>query len=171
MFDFKLTEKGDLAEEAIDQFPVQKITFSVSEHDVQRISFIVTPLVVKNAPQGEQEISFRFTNQNYADFTESSVQDEDELNQALLLALKTEANDTYDSDVGTGFYKLKHTMIKSDSDIVKLKDRASEIVRSMLPDATVEIVTKEYPDAGYFRYATCVVVIYDDDVKIAEIPI
>lgn len=171
MFDFKLTKSGDI-EDSRDSFSSsQKITFSVSPQDVQRLSFLIMPAVPKAKKKGEQEISFRFTDRRKNSFTESSLQDDEEASQALLINLKTELGDTYGTDVGSSLYKLKHAMVKDDADFEELKDRASAIVRGFLPDATVKLVKEEYPDAGYFRYAAYVVEVYDEDLKVAEIPI
>lgn len=171
MFDFKLTKDGDIEEESGYSLPKQTISFSVSPYEVQRIKFLVSPKTIMAPLRGEQNISFRFNQPRDNGFSDGITQDEDEDVQALLLHLKTEKNDTYAEDVGSAFYKLKHYMVASDTDLQKLSNAAAEIIQDYLPDATVKVVSADYPDAGYFRSESYIVEIYRDDTKVAEIPI
>lgn len=171
MFDFKLTESGDLDDEEDLYYPNQKISFSVSKADVQRVKFIVTPLVAKARKCGEQNISFEFTERRPSGFAGAKVQDEDEAVQALLLALKTEKNDTYMQDAGTELYKLRHRMVATEQGFKRLQNDVERIVKEILPDAKVVLISKDYPASAYFRYETYIIEIYDGGTKIAELPI
>lgn len=172
MFDFKLTKKGDLDLDYGDDVGVaQKVTFVVSDQEVQRISFVTMPLKVHTKPPAEQRISFKFASFDDTSFVEKSLQDDDELAQAVYLALRTEAGDVYDRNAGTSFYQLKHMIVKTGADLNRIANRIATIVGEILPGAEIELSEQEYPDAGYFRYQSYVVIIRNGGRKILELPL
>lgn len=153
MFDFKLTERGDLDVEFGNELDApQKVSFNVGAYEAQRIKFTVTPLKVPKKKSAEQRVSFRFVEMTPTSFQESCLQDEDELAQSLMLALRTESGDVYNSDVGSKLYRLRHKTITSKKDLKKIADAASVIVDEILPGATARVIDTEYPEAGFFRY-------------------
>ena len=103
--------------------------------------------------------------------TSKSATTSDRQNAATWRALKTEKNDTYMQDAGTELYKLRHRMVATEQGFKRLQNEVEQIVKGILPDAKVVLVSKDYPASAYFRYETYVIEVYDDGTKIAELPI
>ena len=88
--------------------------------------------------------------------------------QSLMIALRTESGDTYDGNLGTELYHLRHQMIPTDAALRRLREKIARIVQGVLPGATVDLVTGDYPDAGFFRYHTIVIRIRNGDTILGE---
>ena len=88
MFDFKLTKKGDLDLDYDDSIDVpQKISFVVSDYDVQRIQFVTMPLTVQQKKPADQRISFKLASIDDTSFVEKAIQDK---RRQMLAAAKQE---------------------------------------------------------------------------------
>ena len=169
MFDFKLTKKGDLDLDYADCVGrPQKVSFVVAKQDAQRISYLVTPLKPPEWKTAQQRISFRYGTGFETKFTDNSLQDNDELVQAVMLALRTEENDVYNSNVGTKLYQLRHKVIHTEDELSALADSIGQVVNEILPGATVKLVECEYPDAGFFRYESYVIEIHYNGKKLLD---
>lgn len=172
MFDFKLTKKGDLDLDYGDDInSVQKVSFVVSDYEAQRIRFVTMPLAVQPKKPAEQRVSFKLADIEDTSFVEKSIQDEDELMQAVYLALRTESGDVYDRNVGTVLYKLRHMVVRDEAELKQLAVRIASIVNKVVPGADIELLEEEYPDAGFFRYQSFVIRILLGDRKILELPL
>ena len=169
MFDFQMTKKGDLELDYDESWNVpQKISFVVSDYEAQRIKFLVKPLVPPERKPAQQRISFRFANLPEPRFALKTLQDTDELAQAIRIALRTETNDVYDGSVGTKLYQLRHKTIRSKEDLQAVADKIKVIVNDILPGADTALVDEEYSDAGYFRFESYTIEIWYGGKKIAD---
>lgn len=172
MFDFKLTKKGDLDLDYDDSLNVsQKVSFVVSDYDVQRIQFVTMPLTVQPKKPADQRISFKLVDIEDTSFKEKDIQDDNEIAQAIYLALRTEAGDVYDRNAGTNFYQLRHQVVKNDADLDRIAGYVANIVNDRFPDADVELAENEYPDAGFFRFQSYVIRIKVGKGKTLELPL
>lgn len=168
MFDFKLTKKGDLDLDYGSYGTPQKVSFVVGDYEAQRIKFMVTPLVAPNKKPAQQRISFKLADVPETDFTSKNLQDDEELAQAIRLALRTELYDVYDSSIGTRLYQLRHKMVKSEDELQGIADKIGMIVDDLLPGAKTELIAEENSDAGFFRYESYTIAVTYNGKKVAD---
>src|SRR5574344_960007 len=117
VFDFKLTDSGDLDESMA--LPISKFNlgFHLTNYALQRINFFITVRPGdNNIKTHQQRLSFKFTVPEDYQYKQKNIEDTDEIIQAIRIALKTEIGDTYDYDIGSTLYQTKHTIYKSDED-------------------------------------------------------
>lgn len=167
MFDFSLTESGDLDIESKTSFAPFHVRFTAAKYKAQHVSFLCMPKPIIRAKKKGQHITFRYTKPlEEAQYIDIPVQDNAELFQAMNIEFRTELGDVLDETVGSDFYKHIHQVIKSEGDLEKLQAVASVIVKKYFPNATTELSYEIHEDAGNFKYQSIVCRIYDESEKL-----
>ena len=167
MFDFELTEAGDLAYEEMELDGSFHLAFVLSKHKAQRISFLSIPRSTSTRKTGGQHISFKYSDE-FAKYhiKPRILDDEKELQQALLFKFRTELGELNDPDVGSEFYKHIHDIIAGDKDLKKIREAAEEVASEYYPDAIVKVSYEIAKRAGNFAFQSVIVRLADEDDKL-----
>lgn len=151
MFDLSISDAGDLELDLYDPMPDFKLSFMISEYDAQRVSFLSIPQNRAKAKVADQKISFKFSPEiRSVQLRPQTVAYNDEAIQALIIELRTELMDTYNYDIGSELYKLRHTIYTSDNSLEDIRALITEAVQQYLPGAKVTIKYADDNAAGYF---------------------
>lgn len=167
MFDFKLTDTGDLDIGAEPKTNPLKISFVLSEYPAQRIKFMYMPMEPLFKKEAPLRIQFRYNDVYEAyEYFENNVEGIEEAVQAVRIAMRTEKNDTYDLQTGSELYKRLHKRTTK-TDLAELQDYVQSIVDEFIPDTTVTAALVESEEANYFRYQSVQIKIKQPDKVLA----
>lgn len=152
MFDFKLTETGDLDVGAEPKTNSLKISFVLGAYPAQRIKFMYMPLEPLFRKEAPLRIQFRYNDvyEAYEHF-ENNVEGIEEAIQAIRIAMRTEKNDTYDLETGSNLYQKIHSRTNK-AGLADIRTEIQGIVDKFLPGTTVSVGLIESEEAKYFRY-------------------
>ena len=166
MFDFKLTQRGDISlvnNETISSF---KLSFSLSKYKGQRISFLM-PQFDKIPKSYPQSVSFYIQEKPERIMSELNLKDSKEKMQAARIELKTERKNIYNYDAGSTFFSLNHTIYKKEESLVPIREKIQEIMSKYFPNCTVKVNFKTVPE-GYFWCQTLFAAVYDSEDKLID---
>ena len=164
MFDFTLTEAGDLEYENKAPFAPMHVTFTVAEYPSQHISFLSVPKPIIRPKKNGQHITFRFMPKiQESQLKDVPVQDTAEIVQAMNIEFRTELGDTLNEEIGSNFYRHIHDVVKGEEDMEKIRLAAQNIVNKYFKDAEVDASYEIHEDAGNFAFQAVVIRIYDSD--------
>lgn len=166
MFDLKLTGTGDI--DCFMSTPLAKcrVTFGISLYGGQRIHFLTLPRQINTKKKTEQRVTFKYIADEPFLLKSSNLDNIEECIQAIRLQFMTELQDVTDNIIGTEFYKTRHTVIKDSTGLDRIKTMATEIVTTILPEATVEVGFEA--STGYFYCQSICIAVFLGDTLITK---
>ncbi len=165
MFDFQLTQRGDIlliSNETVSSF---KLSFNISKYSGQKISFL-TVMQDKPKPKHQQSVSFYFQEPPKRIMSDLNIRDDKEKMQAARIELKTELKNVYNYEAGSEFYALNHTIYKNKNSLEPLQDAIKEIMDKYFPNCTIKLEFKA--GDGFFWCQTIMASVYDSNNKFLD---
>lgn len=166
MFDFAITEKGDLVFEDQPKTNKLKIDFAISNHQAIKINFFVSPVSQVIPVNNNFKISFKTKKAiAAAKHKVSAVEGKDYVAQQIAIKTKTEITDLANrKEIGSRLSTMRHCNINSPSNLSKIQDIVYDSIKDILPYA--EIVAKNETGIGPFSYQNITVHIFNNNEKI-----
>lgn len=168
MIDFQLTESGDIAMEESMEEQQCKVSFYISDANVQRISFITEGKSSSNENYAQQKIRFFTTDKPRHAIQCTTAENMQEKMQAIRLYLMTELMDIpYDREYGSLLFKQRHNILRNSDTYSEVSRIITKVVNEYMPTARVEILDTE-GSRGYFAFSMYTVNLYDEDELITS---
>ena len=172
MVDFKISNSGDIVLANSRQFPRMRVDFVASTFPAMRIQFLQDAEEYNRQPEAMQCL-VRFHTKS-RDLSNGSlvviVSDEEEIQQRILLALRTEYGDIITKpDFGSNVFRIKHLDIQSSTVQRQLEDAILAEIQDILDDPGVVVKPEKYD--GVFYCQNINAYIYDGDELVYEFSI
>jgi phage baseplate assembly protein W len=150
MFDFALTQKGDLIF-VQDQTKKKalKISFILSNSIARKIQFNILDAVPETELSNGMKISFMMEELPY-NKSAMIVQGDIALSQALKIRLSTSIGELkYRTKIGSMLESVKHKQIFNDATLIKTQNAITDAIKDLIADAEVDVVPYVTRDNGY----------------------
>ena len=166
MFDFKLTERGDLMlveSSAIDT--KVKIDFMLSKSQPVRIDFYLDNFIEQDAKGAKLQFEINGKNEKYHCRT---IEGTAAVQQACILRLKTELGDMKNNEsIGSTLESIRHQPIHDTLVQNNINTIAKQAISDILPNAKITVAP--HIEKGNNRYEQMArISVYDEDLIVAE---
>lgn len=171
MIDFKIDQLGDLTfsrQKKIDQL---RINFNVAENPTLRIRFKAR---TRQKGWSNNKLRIRF-NTNYEKFNENCcvdvVRDDEELNQAIAIRIKTEYDElqNFFSEFGSEINRLRHSDLLDSKNHARIKEYVERAIASIILGRNVSVNVERVIDtdsSNTMGVETLKITVFDDSGKL-----
>lgn len=176
--DFKIDNRGDFVLSSSNNYPRLRLDFINSTYQTLRIDF---EQGVPHPPLFSYEDKYKdgkrlniefYTNKDSArmDRKISTVFDKDELRQRIIIALRTEYNETeFMDDFGSFLVTQRHEDITEEKVHNNVRDIVLSVIGDKLDNPDVRVVPKKIN--GPFYCSNLNIYVYDDDELLFELEV
>ena len=140
MFDFKISNTGDLVLDNAENIAKTKIRFGISDYPVLNINFMTNKISEKKEENPEiLKIAFS-VNKTSKKTAPGSVYDTDELRQRIMILLRTEYGSIpVDQEFGSYINTMRHEDITNDGVLNRIRNIVEEEIAGILDNPSVEV--------------------------------
>lgn len=150
MFDFELTNSGDLKLCPHNITPVFCISWHTAKYPVMNIQFTTRNNFNVSRRENTFEMSFNTKLKHYSRKTLSNLHDIDSLKQNLVIKLRTEFGSSFKKDLGTKLVQAKHLNI-NDADVINwIRETVLNDISDIVENPEVEVIAEKNPKSNFY---------------------
>ena len=172
MFDFALTNSGDIVLKKQEKYPVLEISWHESAYPVFSLQFSQQNASIRTKPPDTFCLSFHISNKKSVDKTKAGcLHSTDVIRQQLVILLRTELGSvSFRKELGTKLISAKHKDIYSQAVREYIRQTVYDAVEPILYNPEVRVLREKRNGSDFFCQ-NLNVYIYQDGEQLYEFPI